>query len=204
MLTRDYKHCGPGEYYHIYNRGNAREDIFLDSEDYGFFLLRVAQNLNLTENFPRGFRPIDRGAFSLIAYCLMPNHFHFLLQQNSTIPTSKLIGKVCTSYSMYFNKKYRRVGHIFQDQFKQKNIPSNRYLLALSSYIHLNPVDAKITTDVWAYKWSSIREYSGLSWCGRRVTEPDIVLDQIPGKSYLEFLRDGIHDANLPNDLLLD
>ncbi|MEK9209095.1 MAG: transposase, partial [Patescibacteria group bacterium] len=114
MLTRDYKSSAPGEYYHAYNRGNAKEPVFLDDDDYRFFLLRLDQNLSSDIAVNRHFRPLPPNSFSLISYCLMPNHFHLLLRQDRDIPTSKLIGKICTSYSMYFNKKYGRVGHVFQ------------------------------------------------------------------------------------------
>lgn len=117
MKNRDYKQFGAGEYYHVYNRGNGKQNIFLDNDDFSFFLWRLRQNLfpSAEDGGRRVQLPAD--SFSLISYCLMPNHFHFLIKQNSDIPTSKLLLKICTSYSIYFNKKYNRFGHVFQDQF---------------------------------------------------------------------------------------
>src|SRR3989338_10709114 len=122
MGIRDYKNFGPGSFFHIYNRGNNKQEIFLDDGDYSFFTLRLKQNL-----YPERFdelkvQPLPSNSFSLISYCLMPNHFHLILRQNSNIPTSKLILKVCSSYAKVFNKKHDRVGHVFQDQFKQIQI----------------------------------------------------------------------------------
>ena len=159
MLHRDYKERGQGEYYHIYNRGNAKQDVFLDEQDFSFFLLRLRESLFPENN--RGDRriPLPKNAFSLVSYCLMSNHFHLLIRPNIDIPTSKLLLKVCTSYSIYFNKKYNRVGHIFQDQFKQIRIHNDNYLLWLSAYIHHNPTVAGLVTDPKHYQWSSHAEY---------------------------------------------
>lgn len=159
MKNRDYKEHAPGEYYHIYNRGNAKQDVFIDEEDYKFFLARLRQNI-----FPNEFKnhrtpPLPEGSFSLISYCLMPNHFHLLIRQNCDIPTSKLLLRVCTSYSKYSNKKYSQVGHLFQDQFKQINIGGNEYLVWLSAYIHLNPQTANIIKDASDYPWSSYSSF---------------------------------------------
>ena len=117
MFTRDYKTFAPGEFFHIYNRGNNKQDIFIEDSDYEFFMLRLKQNLYPDKFDELKIQPLPSNSFSLISYCLMPNHFHLLIRQNSEIPTSKLMLKICSSYSKVFNKKYERVGHIFQDQF---------------------------------------------------------------------------------------
>lgn len=204
MQTRDYKQCAPGEYYHIYNRGNAKDAVFFDHNDYVFFLLRLRQNLAPDGHEPRMFRPLPIGSFSLVAYCLMPNHFHFLIRQNSDIPTGKLIGKVCTSYSKYFNLKYSHIGHVFQDQFKQVPVLDNRYLRWLSLYIHLNPVIAKIATKAQAYPYSSARNYLEPNNRGL-VTDP-IVLDQFAdSNAYQEFLHEHpSFSEEIPSEILLD
>jgi REP element-mobilizing transposase RayT len=158
MNNRDYRKCAPDEYYHIFNRGNAKQNIFLDTQDYQFFLLRLDQNL-YPDKDKRIFRssPLPENAFSLINFCLMPNHYHLLIKQNKEIPVSKLISRICTSYSKYFNKKYERVGHVFQDQFKQVNVDNNDYLLWLSAYIHQNPSVAGLIKNPADYKWSSFK-----------------------------------------------
>lgn len=187
MYTRDYKNSSVGSFYHIYNRGNAKQPIFLEQGDYVFFLLRLRQNLKPNGTEGRFFRPLPTGAFTLISYCLMSNHYHLLIRQNSEIPTGKLIAKVCTSYSKYFNQKYGQVGHIFQDKFKQKEVLDNRYLLWLSAYIHLNPVEAGLVKNPGEYPWSSSVRY--LERGADLMLEPDIVLDQFDG-DYSRFLSE--------------
>jgi putative transposase len=205
MQTRDYKQCAPETYYHIYNRGNGKDVVFKDHDDYSFFLLRLRQNLAPDGHEPRMFRPLPKNSFSLVAYCLMPNHFHLLIRQNQEIPTSKLIGKLCTSYSKYFNQKYTRVGHVFQDQFKQITVDNNRYLLWLSVYIHLNPQEAGIVTHPEMYNYSSIANYIQPNNPG--LISDDIVRAQFPdGEKYRDFLLEGIKnkEPELPPALLLD
>src|SRR3989338_5281062 len=103
----------------------------------------------------------------------MPNHFHLLLRQNLDIPTSKLLLRVCTGYSKYFNKKYEKVGHVFQDQFKQITVGDNDYLRWLSCYIHQNPKVAGMVKKLGHYRWSSFREFIGKDFSG--ICEKDII-----------------------------
>ena len=206
MNTRDYKLSAPGEFFHVYNRGNAKENIFLDEEDFKFFLLRLKQNLIPSDDVSRHFKPLPPNSFDLVAYCLMPNHFHFLIKQNTDLPISKLMGKLCTSYGMYFNKKYRRVGHIFQDQFRQINIDSNNYLAWLSAYIHNNPVDAGLTKKPEDWGWSSYSCFINSS-SGGKFVKPQIILDQYgSGSEYEVFIAEvsNIKRASIPEDFLLD
>ncbi len=162
MNTRDYKQTGVGEIYHIYNRGNFKNNIFINREDYQFFLLRLRQNL-FPETYEKNryyrIQPLPSGSFTLLAYCLMPNHFHLLIKQNNEIPPSKLILKLCTSYSKYSNKKYKHVGHVFQDRFRQIIVDDNDYLTWLAAYIHLNPKVAGLIKNSAEYIWSSYPAY---------------------------------------------
>ncbi len=171
-----YKQFGADSYFHIYNRGNNKENIFLNSEDYNFFLLKIRQNLFPDETLKR-VTPLVENSFSLICYCLMPNHFHLILKQNAEIPTSKLLTRICTSYAAYFNKKYGRVGHVFQGRFKQKFIENDSYLLWLSAYIHQNPCIGKISVSPADYKWSSYGEYLNPS-LSSRICDKSVVLHQ--------------------------
>ncbi len=182
MRNRDYKLFGPGEYFHIYNRGNGKQNIFLENEDFQFFLLRLRQNLFPNEELGQKTRTkvLPAGSFSLISYCLMPNHFHFLLRQDGEIPTTKLLLKVCTSYSIYFNKKYNKVGHVFQDQYKQVSVDDNQYLLWLSAYIHQNPKVGGLTENLGDYYWSSYPEYIG-KYGG--ICDKEIILSQFSNQS---------------------
>lgn len=190
MKNRDYKKFGQGEYCHIYNRGNEKRDIFLDGQDFGFFMMRLKQNL-LGENY-KGLRSqaLPADSFSLISYCLMPNHFHLLIRQNREIPTTKLMLRLCTSYSIYFNKRYERVGHVFQDQYKQVSVGDNAYLTWLSAYIHQNPKVAGMTDSPEDYKWSSYLEFAKNI---DGICDKDIILNQFDIKNkYTTFVNESL------------
>ncbi|KKQ21497.1 MAG: Transposase [Candidatus Nomurabacteria bacterium GW2011_GWA1_37_20] len=165
-----------GEFYHLYNRGTDKRVIFLDNQDYHRFLflmyicntLKSIELRNIGENFDRGETIIDIGA-----YCLMPNHFHILVHEKEEGGISKYMLKLMTSYSMYFNKKYKRTGKLYEGVFKSTHAGSDRYLKYLYSYIHLNP--AKLIDKNWknnknkntinllkyafVYQYSSLKEY---------------------------------------------
>lgn len=176
MANRDYKDSAPGTYFHVYNRGNKKEDIFLDESDFGFFLLKLRQYLFPDERDKSRLNLLPSDSFSLVSYCLMPNHFHLLIRQNLDIPTSKLLLRICTSYSKYFNKKYDNVGHIFQDQFKQITIGDSDYLKWLSCYIHQNPKVAGLVDKIADYRWSSYRDF--ISKDPNGICDKDIILSQ--------------------------
>ena len=125
MRFRDYKIFRIGCYYHIFNRGNNKQAIFLDSMDYMALLKRLKIVLGLYIDTQLRVHPLPKNSFSVISYCLMPNHFHFLIRQNTDVGIEKLIQKVITSYVMYFNRKYNRVGGLFQDAFGQQGLCSD-------------------------------------------------------------------------------
>jgi putative transposase len=136
------------EYYHIYNRGNSKQKIFHDNEDYSRFvsLLYACNSIN---NFRAGTLAKGESLYdferekrivSVGTYCLMPNHFHILVTQIEENGISKFLQKVCTAYSMYYNKKYKRVGGLFEGKFKSEHANNDQYLKYLFSYIHLNPI----------------------------------------------------------------
>ncbi len=161
MNTRDHKMFAPGCYYHLFNRGNAKELVFKDEDDYRFYLYRLKENI-VGQSFGGVGRYVRKvlpeGAFTLVAYCLMPNHFHLLIRQNSDVPLNELLLRVATSYSKYFNKKYQRVGHVFQDQFKAILVNTDEYLLWLAAYIHANPVTGGLVSKPEDYTWSNYQD----------------------------------------------
>lgn len=170
MKNRDYKKFAPETAHHVYNRGNGKMDIFRDEADYQNFLKRLSLALGKPQRMPLlgakgasfaaiNIQPVPPGSFSLIAYCLMPNHFHIEIFQHTDLPVSKLISKVSTSYSMYFNRKYSHVGHVFQDQFKSIPVLTDQQLIGLSAYIHQNPVTAGLVKKPDEWKYSSYHEY---------------------------------------------
>jgi putative transposase len=198
MNNRDYKQFAEGEYYHLYNRGNGKMDIFRDVEDYDFLLARLAEYIQPTmvpiaKSRRRSF---SKDAFSLVAYCLMPNHFHFLVRQNTDESLATLMLNLWTGYSKYFNKKYHRVGSIFQDQYKAVHVDNDSYLKWLSVYIHLNPVTAQLVARPEQYQHSSYGEYLGDNNGAHcmRLCEPAIVLDQFQSASaYSQFLSESVN-----------
>ena len=135
-------------------------DIFRDEQDYKNFIKRLRICLGMeSQGAPLRLTPFSENDFSLIAFCLMPNHFHLQIMQNTDIPVGKLLLKICTSYSMYFNRKYDHVGHVFQDQFKAIPTENDNQLMALSAYIHQNPKVAALVEDLKDWPYSSYPEY---------------------------------------------
>ncbi len=171
MNNRDYKKFASGNIFHIYNRGNNKEKIFFDSQDYRAFLFRIGlclgfsvEELGKEKLMSMPYSRIritnaNKNDFKLHAFCLMPNHFHLLIEQCGNVPISKLISKTCSSYSKYINNKYDRVGHAFQDCFKAVLIENNPQLMWTSSYIHMNPVKDKIVKNPEEYIWSSYNDF---------------------------------------------
>jgi len=198
MNYRDYKTFAPGNYYHIFNRGNGKNDIFLDSQDYGIFMRRLIENFFPENEIPKEQSSLDlkykrkslpAGAFSLICYCSMPNHFHLLIRQNSDVKVSKLIQKLCTGYAKYFQKKYAHTGHLFQGAFKAIHIENESYLMWLSAYIHQNPLVAGLVTNLEDWPYSSYLDYIGKR--DGRLCSKDIILDKFKSPTdYKKFVED--------------
>lgn len=146
-------------FYHLYNRGVEKRDIFLDEQDYAVFLHYLKKYLDSTVPFGIGSDPHPLSSeIDLFAFCLISNHFHLLARQKSINGITKLIRAVCTNYVMYFNKKYERVGTLFQGKYKAVLIENDSYLLHLSRYIHLNPYPG---SDPKIYRYSSYSYYLG-------------------------------------------
>jgi len=144
------------QYYHVYNRGVEKRDIFLDNQDYVVFLgllkkYLTGENLEKSNNRHK-FKHLGDDV-KLLSYCLMPNHFHLLLYQESEKGISQFMRKLATGYVMYFNNRYDRVGGLFQGRYKASLIASDPYLYHISRYIHLNP------KNYLDYPYSSLRYY---------------------------------------------
>ena len=149
-----------GGLYHLITRGNDRQDIFHSQDDYLKFL-----SLLLTQK--------ERSAFYLYAYCLMTNHVHLLLERQSDT-VGAIMQRLLTGYSQYYNRRYRRVGHVFQGRHKAILCQSGGYLTKLVRYIHLNPVRAKMVAAAEDYPYSSHRAYLGIEPAG--IVDVDPVL----------------------------
>lgn len=164
-------------YYHIYNRGVVKSDIFLDKQDYAVFLSYLKEYLSPPvppseeETKKLGyyyFRKNYHQKINLIAFVLMPNHFHFLVKQIDPRIIEGLMRSLITRYSRYFNKHHDRVGHLLQDVYKGVLVEKEEYFLWLSRYIHRNPLEIiKEGSPLSSYPYSSYPTYLGLqetSW----------------------------------------
>lgn len=145
-----------GQFYHVYNRGNRHQPLFLSVRDYSRFLDRF---MKLKREHP----------VTVLAYCLMPNHFHFLVRQEQDGALSKLFGRLATSHAKYINTKYGLDGSLFQRGFQARLIVEEPHLLHLFRYVHENSLDLLPETlrvkpeilldQIIDYRWSSLAEY---------------------------------------------
>jgi len=131
--------------HHIMLRGNERKDIFYDDED----RFRFLDTLNKMK---------EDGNYHIYAYCLMSNHVHLLMRERKD-SIQRSMKRICVSYVYYFNNKYQRIGHLFQDRFRSEAVEEESYILAAARYIHNNPVKAGIVKKTEDFKWSSYKEY---------------------------------------------
>lgn len=138
----------PNQFYHVLNRGNEKKPIFFEAENYLYFLKQPGKYLRLSDTI-------------LIAYCLMPNHFHLLIREIKENSLAKCLHALQTSYAKAVNKKYGRSGHLFQDTYQKIVIEDDAYLVYLSRYIHLNPVMAGLVSLPEEWEYSSYRDYIG-------------------------------------------
>jgi len=179
----------PGCFYHVYNCGVERRDIFLQDCDYQRFLdalsyyvftqkISYAQFQNLVPAAKKLYSELNlRGLAALrvrlLAYCLMPNHFHLLLESVDERGVSRVIADLCNSHTRYFNTKYERLGGLFQGKYKAKEVATDEGVLQVSRYIHLNPLFSLKTNpdgllkDPADYPFSSYRAWldlRGVNW----------------------------------------
>jgi len=138
-----------GYYYHIYNRGLNGKQIFYSDANYLYCLKLIKRNLS-------------RYKARLIAYCLMPNHYHFLLRQESNIPLMKFINATFISYVQALNKQLKRSGPLFEGRYKHVLVDKEEYVVHLCRYIHLNPVKAGLVTSPEEWPFSNYLEWVNL------------------------------------------
>ncbi len=144
-MPRKPREQSPMGIYHVIMRGVNRQIIFKNKEDRIIFLEKMDK-----------FRENDE--YKVFAYCLMDNHIHLLLQELNA-PLSNSIKRICSSYVRWYNNKYERIGHLFQERFRSEVVDNEGYFLTVLRYIHQNPIKAHMVTDVSEYPWSSYNEY---------------------------------------------
>ncbi|MEK7613251.1 MAG: transposase [Patescibacteria group bacterium] len=201
----------PGEYYHIYNRGAFKQNLFKDSRDYARFLFyilygqspvlfnhvtRLVKTFNASEGFavpPAETNDViqNRGV-ELTAFCVMPNHYHLVVKEIQEGGIAYYLQRIGTGYTKYFNTKYETSGRIFESAYKARHVGDNNYLLYLSTYIHRNPRELKQWKDKeFHYPWSSLQDFTeGNRWGGLLMS--DIIADQFDTTSnsnYKDFVK---------------
>lgn len=174
-------------YYHVYNRGNRKQQIFLQNRDYQRFIEKAVEYKN-------------KFNVTIAAFCLMPNHFHFLVKESIPNSISRFFSNLCNSHSKYFNTKYETVGSLFQGRFKAKSVDTDEYLVHVSRYIHLNPVGLfkylgeDAIDQLLTYKWSSLSLY--LSSRKNEFVDPEFILNYFSQQNtlqdYKEFVASNI------------
>ncbi len=206
-MPRREVELSPSEYYHIYNRGNNRQRIFYERSNCLFFLKRMREYLC--------------AALDIVAYCLMPTHYHLLArikpgtaqpfaltsevsEPSQVSPASTAMMRLAVSYTKAINKRFERVGALFQGPFRAKHLDRTEYLVHLSRYIHLNPVTASLVKRAEEWEFSSYRDYLGLRQ--GTLPSPDIVLSQFPSpEAYRQFVESyAASEREVIEDLLFD
>ncbi len=203
------------EYYHIYNRGTEKRNVFRHNRDREHFLAGLYLSNSTKTHHISNYRDrtlkdlleIERGApiVDICAYCLMPNHFHLLLRERSAGGVSHFMQKLITGYTMYFNILNERTGALFQGKYKVEHIDSDRYLKYLIAYIGLNPI--KLIEPRWreigiksrsdiaeyldSYRFSSFPDYSGQQRSEGKIIDKSALPDYF--KTLVEF-RSNVFD----------
>lgn len=181
-----------GEIYHVFNRGNNRQPTFISKRDfsraiqtlkfYNFSSVGIKLSSFLRFDWERQLgilNKLDKGGklVQIFSYCLMPNHFHFLVKQVEEKGISKFLGNFQNSYTRYFNTSHKRDGALFLDQFKAVRIETEDQFIHVLRYIHLNPYSSfviKTKEEIEEYPWSSFKDYLGV---GDGITETDLAMN---------------------------
>lgn len=190
-----------GEIYHIFNRGSDKREIFLQRRDFmrfrqTFYYYQTVGPKIRFSNFSKqklnSLKPLPQDKLvEIICYCLMPNHFHFLIRQLKDNGISIFMSQISNSFTKYFNTKYKRIGPLLQGAFKSIRIENDEQLLHVSRYIHLNPIVSKLTKNLQDYQWSSCPEYIQRN---NHICSINEVLSFFPSiDEYKKFLEDQIN-----------
>lgn len=166
---------------HVIARGNHRNDIFRDEIDYELYLNYLNEAMEYYKN-----------KYNVIAYVLMTNHVHIIIETTDK-DVSDFIKRVHSRYAWNFNKKYKYIGHLFQDRYRAELIENDRYMLEVSRYVHLNPVKANMVEKPEEYKWSSYSMYIGKT--KEKLINSEKLLKYFCNRNaYKTFVLQGIND----------
>ena len=177
----------PGCYYHFYNRGRSRLSIFKEPDNYLFVLKKAKRYL----------REFD---LAMIAYCLMPNHYHFLVRQDGDQSAGQLPQRVFNSYSKAYNKRFDHSGTLFEGPYKVKLVESDSHLLHLCRYIHNNPVKDGLVGEPSDWPYSNYLEWVGLR--DGTLFEQDFVKAHFPTVNlYRDFVMEDLYGRDLSPEI---
>lgn len=182
-MPRVKRKLSPTHIYHVINRGNNKSNIFLDKADKYIYRDILSKKK-------------EKFGFEIYGYCLMDNHIHLVINEDNSL-ISDIMKSINISYVGYFNKKYDRVGHLFQGRFKSEIVDSDRYLLTLIRYIHNNPVKARMVNKLEDYLWSSYNSY--LKYKTDYLINTNYILDIISNNK-IEAIKSFIKFSNEEND----
>lgn len=192
-------------YFHVYNRGVEKRDIFMDKSDYYRFIHDLYEFNDTSPTNPNrnkyygsstsiNYLQNKENLVTVLCFCLMPNHYHLLLSVPDKQSLTIFMRKIGTGYTNYFNKKYDRVGSLFQGRYKYIQIENDDYLKHLSRYIHLNPQNSKRLKNIALkqYKYSSYLDYIGVKNFPS-IINSDLILSQFDAtQSYKDFVNEGL------------
>lgn len=192
--------------YHVYNRGVDKRPVFTRFGHYLRFQNTVHSILNTgsaTQRLAYNQGLALKSKVSILAYCLMPNHYHFLIKETQDGGISEFMQKLNTSYTMYFNLNNHRSGHLFEYAFKAKMIESDEVLLHVSRYIHLNPVVKHLVEKPHDWRWSSYKEYFDIE--AKHICDTEQILRYFSTtNTYTAFVEDAIAYKTLIQDIELE
>ncbi len=196
MLRKDI--LTTGNFYHVFNRGVNKGDIFFSEKDYKRFIITAIHYKNFIHKFTASgvsdpvsekLRKMEKPKIEIFSCCLMPNHFHFLVKQLEDDGITWFMQHLINSYVHYLNIKYKRVGPLFQGRFKNVLVDSDEQLLHVSRYIHLNPLVSGLVSDLKNYLWSSYHSY--IEDREDDLSNPELILGNFKTKrDYEKFVLD--------------
>ena len=211
-----------GEYYHIYNRGVDKRDVFMSEKDFLRFSLAInllneekdrlmtrwrdAKKINSKVQFSDVFSNFHelsswKPFVEIIAYCFNPNHFHFILKQTAEKGIEKFMHKVGTSYTNYFNTKHERSGSLFQGSYKAVHVNNNNQLLWLSGYVNGN-IEIHGIEKAKGYRWSSYDAFLGKRK-SKILGNTDIILSQFKTvQSYKKFVAEVVRESKNRKEMI--
>lgn len=168
--------------YHVMLRGINKQQIFEDEEDCEKFLWTLKDTKK-------------KSGYKLFAYCLMGNHIHLLIKEEKE-PLEQIFKRIGGKFVYWYNIKYQRTGHLFQDRFKSEPVEDDAYLLTAIRYIHQNPIKAKLCENIEDYRFSSYREYTDRKW----IVDTDFILDIMPLDEFTAFNHEKNTDKCLESE----